>query len=420
LRGTCSVREPAKTPRNAVQCDSFELVGEASAESKRRYAKSAVIQHEEQDAVRGRTIVQRHGDVMLVQNPPQRSLTESEMDRIYALPFTRLAHPMYDKVGGVPALREVEFSITWTRGCFGACNFCALSLHQGTRIQTRSEKSVVREAEGFVNNPDFKGYIHDVGGPTANFGQPACERQIQHGSCRNRKCLTAEGGGSKPCANLNTSHDKFLRILRKLRKVDGVKKVFVRSGVRYDFAMSDKGSDFLRELVTHHVSGQLKVAPEHCKSNVLSLMGKPAISVYERFCELFATLSKQAGKEQYLVPYLMSSHPGATLDDAVDMAVWLKKRRIRPEQVQDFYPTPGTISTAMYYTGLNPYTLEKIYVAKSPQQKSTQRNLLQYYKPENAALLDKLLKARLKSKDNRGQNNVKNKKITKKIPKKKK
>ena len=389
LRGTCYLTNPVKAPKNAVQCDSFEFV----SENKKCYAKATVIQHEEQDEVHGRTVIQRHGSSIFVQNPPQRSLTESEMDSIYSLPFARKYHSVYDNVGGVPAIREVEFSITWTRGCFGACNFCSIALHQGRRIQTRSEDSLIYEAKSFVQNRDFKGYIHDVGGPTANFGQPSCKKQQSgQGMCRKRKCLTPQ-----PCVNLNASHEKYLSTLRRLRKIDGVKKVFIRSGIRYDYLLTDQSKsrkEFFRELVEHHVSGQLKVAPEHCKSNVLYKMGKPPISTYERFCDEFNALTKRAKKEQYLVPYLMSSHPGATLDDALDLAIWLKKRRIRPEQVQDFYPTPGTISTAMYYTGMDIYTLERIYVAKSEHQRSTQRALLQYYKPENTALFNKLLNIR--------------------------
>jgi uncharacterized radical SAM protein YgiQ len=417
LRGTCftilaeQISETPSLQAQALrQCDSFELV----STNKKCYAKACAIQYNEQDEVHGRTVVQRHGDLMLVQNPPQRSLTESEMDKIYDLPFTRRYHPIYDSPpakgrhttagSAVPAINEVEFSIAWTRGCFGFCNFCSIALHQGRRIQTRSEKSIVREAESFLGNRDFKGYIHDVGGPTANFGQPSCKKQLEHGLCK-RKCLTPT-----PCKNLDASHSKYLRILRRLRKIDGIKKVFVRSGIRYDYLKLDRqvGSEFLNELIEHHVSGQLKVAPEHCKPQVLDCMGKPPSSVYDWFCEEFTARTKRAKKEQYLVPYLMSSHPGATLQDAVDLALWLKKRRIRPEQVQDFYPTPGTISTAMYYTGLNPFTLEPLYVAKTKEKRATQRALLQYYKPENHALFEKLTK---QIKDNKGINkNVKKKK----------
>jgi len=392
LRGTCVTVNPKDTPVKSAECDSYEIV----SENKKAYAKSAAIQHNEQDEVRGRTILQRHGDLMLVQNPPQRSLSESEMDKVYDLPFMRTYHPIYKPQGGVPAIEEVEFSITWTRGCFGGCNFCSLAFHQGRRIQSRSEDSIIKEAQGFVENRPkgdmgagascFKGYIHDVGGPTANFGQPSCRGQLKSGMCK-RKCLTPT-----PCPKLEVSHQKYLRILRRLRNLDGIKKVFVRSGIRYDYIKLDKDGSFFKELVEHHTSGQLKVAPEHCKQGVLNHMGKPSISVYNWFCEEFDKHNKRIKLEQYLVPYLMSSHPGATLNDAVDLALWLQKRKIRPEQVQDFYPTPGTISTAMYYTGLDPFTLKPLYIAKSERQRATQRALLQYYKPENRALFDQLTK----------------------------
>jgi uncharacterized radical SAM protein YgiQ len=413
LRGTCVVVKPSDTPIKSVQCDSLELV----STNKKCYAKSCAVQYNEQDEVTGRTVVQRHGEAMLVQNPPQRSLTETEMDSVYDLPFTRKYHPIYDKQftsakGGqatagsaVPAIREVEFSITWNRGCFGACNFCSLAFHQGRRVQTRSEASVMKEAESFIENQDFKGYIHDVGGPTANFSQPSCKKQAEQGFCK-RKCLAPT-----PCKHLEASHDKYLKLLRKLRKIDGVKKVFIRSGIRYDYLRLDRqsGSVFLRELVEHHVSGQLKVAPEHCKPNALDSMGKPPISVYEWFEREFRLQTERVDKAQYLVPYLMSSHPGTTLKDAVDLALWLKKRKIRPEQVQDFYPTPGTISTAMYYTGLNPFTLKPLYVAKSEQQRAMQRALLQYYKKENKAIFEKALKL-VENQKGSGKNAPKSKK----------
>jgi len=376
LHGTCYTAKPIDTPLNAVQCDSFELV----RSNKKCYAKACAIQYIEQNG--DRTIVQRHGDVMLVQNPPQRPLTESEMDKVYALPFMRKYHPIYEKQGGVPAIREVEFSITWTRGCFGKCNFCSIALHQGKKIQTRSEQSIVDEAQLFVKNPGFKGYIHDVGGPTANFGQSPCENPV----CKNKKCLSPE-----LCKNLVISHEKYLTILRRLRGLKGIKKVFIRSGIRYDYVMADRNKEFLNELVEHHVSGQLKVAPEHSRNNVLDCMGKPHIEAYERFSDRFAVQTKRCGKEQYLIPYLMSSHPGSTLADAVELALWLKKHNIRPEQVQDFYPTPGTVSTAMYYTGLDPFTLKEVYVAKSPDERAMQRALLQYYKAENRELVIKAL-----------------------------
>ncbi|MDR0196888.1 MAG: YgiQ family radical SAM protein [Oscillospiraceae bacterium] len=397
LRGTCRITEPINTPLgNTVQCDGFELV----FADKRRYAKACAVQYGEQDEVYGKTVIQRHGNKMLVQNPPQRALTESEMDGVYALPFTRTYHPVYEKDGGVPALNEVEFSVTWTRGCFGSCNFCSIAVHQGRRIQSRSEESVVSEAGLLIKNRGFKGYIHDVGGPTANFGQPSCKKQLRDGLCKSKKCLAPAA-----CENLEASHEKYLRVLRRLRGLKGVKKVFVRSGIRFDYVMLDKDGIFLKELVANHVSGQIKAAPEHIKPGALACMGKPPIEAYLEFEKAFFAETKKAGKEQYIVPYLMSSHPGTTLGDAVDLAVWLKKRGIRPEQVQDFYPTPGTISTAMYYSGLDPFTLKKVHVPKSDGERAMQRALLQYYKPENRGLVAKALavtkrKNILVSKDN--------------------
>jgi uncharacterized radical SAM protein YgiQ len=372
LRGTCYLTEPSKTPHGAVQCAHYEII----CNDKPAYAKACRIQYEEQDEITGRTVTQRHGKLMLIQNPPQRSLTTEEMDKVFALPFARTFHPMYEHV---PAIEEVEFSIMHNRGCFGACAFCSLALHQGRRIQIRSDESVVREAEAFVKNPGFKGYIHDVGGPTANFRKPSCGKQLKSGMCRNKRCLS--------CGNLDTGHAEYLRLLRKLRNIKGVKKVFIRSGIRFDYVNRDKSGEFLRELTEHHTSGQLKVAPEHCVPRVLDLMGKPRIEHYEKFATNFYTATKKCGKEQYLVPYLMSSHPGSTLRDAAELALFLKKHNIKPEQVQDFYPTPGTISTAMFYTGLDPFTLEKVYVPKSYKEKQMQRALLQYYKPENRALV---------------------------------
>lgn len=380
IRGTCYLTDPVNTPIGAVQCDSFEMV----RDSKKAYAKACRKQYDEQDEVYGRTIVQRHGNKMLVQNPPQRSLTQSEFDKTYELPYMRTYHPMYEKEGGVPSIREVEFSITHNRGCFGFCNFCSIALHQGRRIQTRSEESVLNEAEMLTRKPNFKGYIHDVGGPTANFRNPSCEKQLEKGLCKGRKCLAPQ-----PCKNMKVDHWEYLELLRKMRKIPKVKRVFIRSGIRYDYLIEDKDETFMRELIEFHTSGQLKVAPEHASNKVLDLMGKPHIEAYEKFEKKFYSITKQIGKEQYLVPYLMSSHPGCTVSDAVDLAVFLKKHNIRPEQVQDFYPTPGTISTAMFYTGLNPYTMEEIYVPKKPEEKELQRALLQYYKPENKALVTK-------------------------------
>lgn len=374
IRGTCYLCDPVDTPYGAVQCPSFDEV----AGNKMLYAKACRIQYDQQDEVYGKMIIQRQGDKMLVQNPPALALTTEELDLVYSLPYERTYHPCYESQGGVPSIEEVQFSITHNRGCFGFCNFCSIALHQGRRVTVRSEESVLEEAHKLVAMPNFKGYIHDVGGPTANFRGPSCEKQLKSGLCKGRKCLAPS-----PCRNLHVDHTEYLQMLRKLRKIDGVKKVFIRSGIRYDYLIEDKDDEFMRELIEHHISGQLKVAPEHCSAAVLDKMGKPHIEAYKRFQKKFYEITKQKGKEQYLVPYLMSSHPGSKLSDAVELAMFLKENRIRPEQVQDFYPTPGTLSTCMFYTGLDPYTLEPVYIAKDPKEKAMQRALLQYYKPEN-------------------------------------
>lgn len=374
IRGTCYLCDPVDTPYGAVQCPSFDEV----AGNKMLYAKACRIQYDQQDEVYGKMIIQRQGDKMLVQNPPALALTTEELDLVYSLPYERTYHPCYESQDGVPSIEEVQFSITHNRGCFGFCNFCSIALHQGRRVTVRSEESVLEEAHKLVAMPNFKGYIHDVGGPTANFRGPSCEKQLKSGLCKGRKCLAPS-----PCRNLHVDHTEYLQMLRKLRKIDGVKKVFIRSGIRYDYLIEDKDDEFMRELIEHHISGQLKVAPEHCSAAVLDKMGKPHIEAYKRFQKKFYEITKQKGKEQYLVPYLMSSHPGSKLSDAVELAMFLKENRIRPEQVQDFYPTPGTLSTCMFYTGLDPYTLEPVYIAKDPKEKAMQRALLQYYKPEN-------------------------------------
>lgn len=382
LRGICYLTNPENTPFGAVQCDSYEIV----KENKKAYAKSCRKQYDEQDDIYGKTIVQRHGNMMLVQNPPQRSVTQKEFDYAYELPYMRTYHPMYEKDGGVPAIQEVEFSITHNRGCFGFCNFCSIALHQGRKIQTRSEESVLNEAEMLTEKPNFKGYIHDVGGPTANFRHPSCEKQEEHGLCKGRKCLAPT-----PCKNINADHSDYIALLRKLRSIKKIKKVFIRSGIRFDYMLLEKNNAFLDELVEYHVSGQLKVAPEHASNRVLDYMGKPHIEVYEEFEKRFYASTKKCGKEQYLVPYLMSSHPGCTLADAIELAVFEKKHNIRPEQVQDFYPTPGTISTAMFYTGLDPYTMQPVFVPRTTEEKAMQRALLQYFMPKNRALVEKAL-----------------------------
>ena len=380
IRGTCYISD--KCPKNAIELPSFE---EVSAD-KEAYARAAAIQYYEQDAVRGNILAQKCGDKYLVQNRQSLPLSQKEMDRVYSLGYMRSAHPSYDALGGIPALEEVKFSITSSRGCFGSCSFCALTFHQGRVIQSRSHASILAEAEKFVYDPDFKGYIHDVGGPTANFRKPACQKQLTKGACRDRQCLYPS-----ICPNAEVDHRDYLELLRKLRQIRGVKKVFVRSGIRYDYLIADKDDEFFRELCKFHVSGQLKVAPEHISDNVLRYMGKPDVKVYEKFSNKFYSINKEIGKEQYLVPYLMSSHPGSTLDDAIKLALYLRRHNIRPEQVQDFYPTPGTLSTAMFYTGIDPRTMKKVYVPRSSHEKAMQRALLQSSRPENRPLVREAL-----------------------------
>lgn len=383
IRGSCYMTAPEHTPFGAAECPSYAQV----CESKKAYAKACRIQYDQQDEVYGKRVIQRHGSRMLVQNPPALSLTTEELDWVYSLPYTRTYHPSYEPQGGVPGIAEVQFSITHNRGCFGFCNFCSIALHQGRRITVRSEESVIREAERIVQMPNFKGYIHDVGGPTANFRHPSCEKQLTAGLCKGKKCLAPT-----PCKGLHADHREYLHMLRRLRKIKGVKRVFIRSGIRYDYLMADPDDTFLRELIRYHVSGQLKVAPEHCAAAVLDKMGKPHIEAYLAFQKKFYEITKGMGKEQYLVPYLMSSHPGSTLQAAVELAVFLKQQHIHPEQVQDFYPTPGTLSTCMFYTEMDPYTMEPVYVPKTPEEKAMQRALLQYFQPRNKVLVLAALK----------------------------
>ena len=396
IKGTCYAVDVRETPYSGAECPSYENV----VNSKKEYAVSCRIQQDEQDFFRGKAIKQKHGSRMLVQNPPAMPLSTAELDAVYALPYERTYHPMYEKDGGVPGIEEVRFSIAHNRGCFGGCNFCSLAFHQGRYITARSKESIIKEAGLLTSLPDFKGYIHDIGGPTANFRRPSCDGQEQRGLCKGRHCLAPE-----PCPNLKADHSEYLDILRSVRNLPGVKKVFVRSGIRYDYLLCDSDDTFLRELVKYHVSGQLKVAPEHCSACVLDKMGKPHIEAYIEFSKKYFSLSGKAGKEQYLVPYLMSSHPGSTMKEAVELAVFLKKMGIRPEQVQDFYPTPGTVSTCMYYTGLDPYTLKEVYAEKNPHEKSLQRALLQYYDPKNAnAVREALIKAGRRDLIGYGQN----------------
>ena len=385
IRGICYLCHQFELPGDSVTCASFSKV----STDLQAYARATKQQLDEHDHVYGKTVVQKQDDQWyLVQTPPAIPLTQQELDQVFELPYQRYYHPIYEKEGGVKAIEEVEFSIMHNRGCFGHCNFCSIATHQGRVITCRSHESVLREARSFLKNPRFKGYIHDVGGPTANFRQPSCDKQAKLGMCKDRKCL-----GQSPCPALKADHRDYVQLLRELRAIPGIKKVFVRSGVRYDYLLKDPDPTFLRELVEYHVSGQLKVAPEHCSNAVLAKMGKPPISVYEQFAKKFYQTTKAVGKEQYLVPYLMSSHPGSTMKDTLELALFLKKHNMRPEQVQDFYPTPGTISTCMFYTGIDPLTMEPVYVPRTPQEKAAQRAMLQYFRPENRRLiLDTLVK----------------------------
>jgi len=388
ILGTCyKVKTTDYEWSAAAECPSYEIVKEPTESGKKQYAVSTAVQQREQDAVRGKRVIQKHGNYIVVQNPPMPPLSTAELDYVYSLPYMKSYHPSYEKVGGVPAIEEVKFSIAHNRGCFGACNFCSIAYHQGRQISARSHESIVKEAESLVSMPDFKGYIHDVGGPTANFRAPSCQKQLKLGLCADKKCLAP-----KICPNLDIDHSDYLELLRKLRKIKGIKKVFIRSGIRFDYLIADKNEEFFRELVRHHTSGQLKVAPEHCSAEVLSAMGKPQIETYLKFKKRFYELTKSEGKEQFLVPYLMSSHPGSTMKDAIELAVFLKKEGLRPEQVQDFYPTPGTVSTCMYYSGYNPLPMEKIYTAKTTEEKAEQRALLQYFLPQNRELVLRALK----------------------------
>ena len=371
-----------------VHFDSLELGDYDTLKSdKSAYARAFGVQYKNTDSVRGKALIEYYGDKMLVQNPPMPPLEREELDKVYALPYARDYHPDYEPLGGVPAITEVKHSITHNRGCFGACNFCAIAFHQGREVRSRSAESVLHEARIIAAMPDFKGYINDVGGPTANFRYPACEKQKKDGVCPNRKCLAPT-----PCKNLNVDHKEYAELLSRIEEIDGVKKVFIRSGIRFDYLMYDKDDSFFNQLVTHHVSGQLKVAPEHCSNNALMMMGKPPVEVFESFKKKYFDVCHKAGLEQYIVPYLMSSHPGATMKDAVEMALWLKKWGYQPEQVQDFYPTPGTVSTVMYYTGINPLTGKPVYVCTDYHEKLLQRALLQYSRPENANLVREALR----------------------------
>ena len=381
--GCCYIKKTLDTVGDYIELPSCEEV----STDKRKYAEATKIEYDNQDPIRAKVLVQKHFDRYLIQNKPMMPLNTKELDAVYSLPYMRTWHPMYDKYGGVPAIEEVKFSITNTRGCYGSCNFCALTFHQGRIVQSRSEKSVINEATQMTWDPDFKGYIHDVGGPTANFYGPGCDKQMKVGACTDRRCLYP-----KPCPNLKVTHKKYLDLLRKVRAIPGIKKVFIRSGIRYDYLISDKDDEFFGELIQHHISGQLKVAPEHISENVLKYMGKPGRKVYDRFCDKFYALNQKYGKKQFLVPYLMSSHPGSTLNDAIELALYIKKHNLHPEQVQDFYPTPFTISTCMFYTGLDPFTMQEVYVPRDMEEKRMQRALLQFRNPDNIPLVIKALK----------------------------
>ena len=363
---------------------------ESMKDDKRAYAESFRIQYENTDPFTGKVMVEEYPNgIYVVQNPPQEPLTQEEMDAVYALPYMRTYHPSYEEKGGVPAISEIKFSLTSNRGCFGGCNFCALTFHQGRTIQTRSHESIIEEAKQVIAEKDFKGYIHDVGGPTANFRHPSCEKQMKFGVCKNKQCLFPT-----PCKNMKVDHSDYVTLLRKLRNLPGVKKVFVRSGIRFDYLIEDKDDTFFKELVQHHISGQLKVAPEHISDAVLKRMGKPENKVYERFQKKYKQLNEKLGLKQFLVPYLMSSHPGSTLKEAVELAEYLRDLGYMPEQVQDFYPTPSTMSTVMYYTELDPRDMKPVYVCKNPHEKAMQRALIQYRNPKNYDLVkEALLKA---------------------------
>lgn len=384
IDGTVYKAKDLSSVYDAVTLPSYEEL----KKDKLNYARSFYVQYCNTDPFSGKRLVEPYSDhLYVVQNPPAKPLSQPEMDRVYSFPYMRTYHPSYEAAGGVPAIEEVKYSLISNRGCFGGCNFCALTFHQGRIIQTRSHESLLAEANQFIWDKDFKGYIHDVGGPTANFRAPSCEKQLQYGVCKEKQCLFP-----KPCRNLKVDHKDYLKLLRKLRELPNVKKVFIRSGIRFDYLMADKDDTFFRELCEHHVSGQLKVAPEHISDAVLQKMGKPENRVYEAFTEKYKKINQKLGKNQFLVPYLMSSHPGSTMKEAVELAEYLRDLGYMPEQVQDFYPTPSTISTCMYYTGVDPRTMEKVYVPVNPHEKAIQRALIQYRNPKNYDLVMEALK----------------------------
>ena len=383
IRGTVFKTRDVSYTQDAIRLPSFEEI----RSDKKKYAESFAIQYRNTDPFQAKRLYETYDNrLFVIQNQPSLPLTQMEMDDIYALPYMRAWHPAYDAQGGIPAFGDIRFSLTSNRGCFGDCNFCALTFHEGRIVQARSHASILQEAQQFLHEPGFKGYIYDVGGPTAEFRKPACSAQLRRGACSHRKCLFPE-----PCPNLEVDHSDYLKLLRKLRDLPGVKKVFIRSGFRFDYLMADPDKTFLKELCAHHISGQLRVAPEHICENVLRRMGKPKNEVYNAFIKEFERINAKSGKEQYIVPYLMSSHPGSTLADAIALAEYICKMGYMPEQVQDYYPTPGTVSTCMYYTGLDPVTMERVYVATDPHEKAMQRALIQYRDPKNYDLVKEAL-----------------------------
>lgn len=383
INGTC-VR--AKDPY--IQPDDVILPEFSAIEaSKEEYCRSFALQYRSNDPVRGRRLIEKYDGSYVIQNPPQPPLEREELDMLYELPYMRTYHPCYEDEGGVPAIEEVSFSITANRGCFGGCAFCAITYHQGREVRSRSKESIVREAELLKNQKGFKGYIHDIGGPTANFRMPSCEKQKKHGMCQHKDCLYP-----KPCSQLNVDHSEYIDVLKAVRELDGIKKVFIRSGIRYDYLMADKDHRFIDELCRYHVSGVLKVAPEHISGRVLRNMRKPSKTVFESFSEKYRAVNRRLGKKQYMIPYFISSHPGSSLEDAVELALYMKKTGFVPDQVQDFYPTPGTLATCMYYTEMDPFTMEPVYVAKTEEEKRMQRALLHFNKRENRSLVKKALK----------------------------
>ncbi|MGN0434189.1 MAG: YgiQ family radical SAM protein [Bilifractor sp.] len=400
IDGTVYKTRDEESIYDAVRLPDFSEISEDSERGRRKYAESYAVQYANTDPFQAKRIYEGYGNgvrgsdgsdhgsgmTYVVQNPPSKPLTQMEMDDIYALPYMRRWHPMYDRQGGIPALAEIRFSLTSNRGCFGECNFCALTMHEGRIVQARSHESILREAQQMIREKDFKGYIHDLGGPTAEFRAPACDKQLKYGACVHKRCLYP-----RPCSNLRVDHSDYLKLLKELRSLDGVKKVFVRSGFRFDYLMADRDRNFLRELCRYHVSGQLRVAPEHISDNVLREMGKPPVKVYNAFVHEFEKVNRELGMKQYIVPYLMSSHPGSRLSDAIALAEYIRDMGYMPEQVQDFYPTPGTVSTTMYYTGLDPLSMQPVYVARNPHEKAMQRALIQYRRPENYDLVKEAL-----------------------------